>query len=57
MGNELQPPVPCADKLVFASKDNATGSAVAIKHQRNLNLTPYKCRHCGLWHLATSKPQ
>jgi hypothetical protein len=43
----------CADKLTFDSKEQAEGSAVAIKHQRGVSLKTYECLHCGLWHLAS----
>jgi hypothetical protein len=45
--------LPCADKLAFDSKEQAEGSAVAIKHQRGIKLKAYTCKHCGLWHLAS----
>lgn len=48
-------PLPCADKLVFDTKTQASGSAVAIGHQRGVRLKPYKCLHCELWHLASAQ--
>lgn len=45
--------LPCAGKLVFDSRKQAIGSAVAIRHQRGTKLKPYKCSHCGLWHLSS----
>ena len=46
--------LPCADKLAFDTKTQAAGSAVAIKHQRDIDLKPYKCTHCALWHLSSN---
>jgi hypothetical protein len=51
---EEQQPLPCADKLVFETQQEAIGSATAIKYQRGTKLKPYKCIHCRLWHLASN---
>ncbi len=45
--------LPCADKLAFDTKDQAAATATASDWQYGANLTPYKCSHCGLWHLSS----
>lgn len=45
--------LPCADKLVFNSKEAAEGAAVYAKHRHGTVLRVYLCRHCRLWHLAS----
>jgi hypothetical protein len=45
--------LPCADKVVFENKKTATGAAAAADWQHGASLKAYKCRHCGLWHLAS----
>lgn len=44
---------PCADKLAFDTEREARTAALVAELQRNLKLKPYKCRHCGLWHLSS----
>lgn len=45
--------LPCTEKLVFDTEKQATGAAVAVGYQRGTKLKAYKCKHCGLWHLAS----
>ncbi len=47
--------LPCADKLAFDTYQQAKVVAVTSAYQRGSKpgVKPYKCRHCGLWHLAT----
>jgi len=47
--------LPCAEKLAFDTKKEAQAAATTVEWQRDIKLKPYKCRHCGLWHL-TSQP-
>lgn len=51
---ESEVTLPCAEKLTFDTKEQAEGSKVAIHWQRGTKLKAYKCRHCGLWHLASA---
>ena len=44
---------PCAEKLAFDTKKEARAAATTIAWQRGAELKPYKCRHCGLWHLTS----
>lgn len=46
--------LPCADKLVFDSKNQAQASVATIKWQRGTKLRAYQCRHCELWHMASA---
>jgi len=50
--NEL----PCADKMVFDTREAAAATATAADWQHGAKLKPYKCKHCGLWHLTTNQP-
>lgn len=45
--------LPCAEKLAFDTKSQASGAAAAADWQYGSTLTTYKCRHCSLWHLTT----
>jgi hypothetical protein len=45
--------LPCADKLVFDTKQQADVAANVAQYQRGLSLKAYKCRYCGLWHLSS----
>lgn len=45
--------LPCVEKLSFDSKEAATGAAVYAKHRHGTKLKVYRCKHCGLWHLAS----
>lgn len=53
MPNDESQTLLCAEKLAFDTKNQATGSATAIKHQRGIKLKAYKCRYCALWHLSS----
>lgn len=46
--------LPCADKMVFDNFDEAEATALAADWQHGASLKPYGCKHCGLWHLASS---
>ncbi len=45
-------PLPCADKLVFDSRQEANVAANVAQYQRGLRLKSYRCRYCALWHLS-----
>jgi len=47
----------CADKLAFDSRQAAEAAALAADWQHGISLHAYKCRHCQLWHLSSSKPE
>jgi len=46
-------PLPCAEKLVFMTKQAAEGAAVYANHLHGTKLKVYKCKDCQLWHLAS----
>lgn len=48
--NEL----PCAEKMVFATKQEAEANAIAVEWQHGGRLKVYHCRHCDLWHLSSN---
>ena len=43
----------CEEKLAFDTKKEANASAVVAKYQHGSKLKIYKCKNCGLWHLAS----
>ena len=47
------PVPPCNEKLAFDTQKQARAAAVVAEHQRGTKLRTYRCRHCGLWHLAS----
>jgi hypothetical protein len=53
MDKKHEDALPCADKLTFDTKAQATATATAVAYQRGSKLKPYICQHCKLWHLAS----
>jgi hypothetical protein len=49
--------LPCADKLAFDTQQQAQATATTAAYQRGASVKPYRCRHCGLWHLASKYEQ
>ncbi|MDX1765912.1 MAG: hypothetical protein R3313_03080 [Candidatus Saccharimonadales bacterium] len=48
--------VPCPDKLLFKSEEEAIAARAAAKHKHgNQDLAVYKCEKCDFWHLATKR--
>ena len=45
--------LPCWEKVVFDTKKEAEAAGLAADWQHGARLKAYKCKHCGLWHLAT----
>jgi hypothetical protein len=45
--------LPCAEKLVFDTREQAQASATVAEYQHGAKLKTYRCRYCGLWHLAS----
>lgn len=45
--------LPCADKLAFDTQKAAEGAVAVADYQHGTKLKAYRCRHCGLWHMAT----
>ncbi|HUD03571.1 MAG TPA: hypothetical protein VMR51_02170 [Patescibacteria group bacterium] len=44
----------CQEKLAFDTKKQAEMSAVVAEYQHGTKLKVYKCKNCGLWHLASN---
>jgi len=44
----------CNEKLAFNTKKEAEASAVVANYQHGTKLKVYKCKDCGLWHLASA---
>jgi len=51
---EEKAPLPCSDKLVFDTKQQADAAATVALYQRGTRLRAYRCRYCGLWHLSSA---
>ena len=51
MNHELK--LPCEDKLVFDTKEQATATALTAKWQHGTRLVVYRCKDCRLWHLSS----
>ena len=54
MTDDEEANLPCADKLAFGTETEANTAKIVAQLQRNLVLNVYFCRHCKLWHLASS---
>ena len=50
----MEDDLPCSEKLAFDTKEAAEGAAVYAGHRHGVRLRIYQCRHCKLWHLASS---
>ena len=46
--------LPCADKMVFDTQEEAEAVGVAAEWQYGGALKAYQCRYCGLWHLSSN---
>jgi predicted ATPase len=46
--------LPCSDKLAFDTRLQAQATATTAAYQHGSKVTPYKCAHCQLWHLAST---
>lgn len=46
--------LPCADKLVFETREAASASANVVEWQHGAKVKPYRCNHCKLWHLSSA---
>ncbi|MEI7632526.1 MAG: hypothetical protein WCJ60_04375 [bacterium] len=48
-------PPKCLDKLAFNSQKEAWTAATVARFQHgDVRLKTYRCKDCGLWHLASS---
>jgi hypothetical protein len=50
---EVSEKLPCDEKMVFESFEEAEATALAADWQHGAMLKPYLCKHCHLWHLAS----
>lgn len=46
--------LPCADKLAFDTKREASAAANVAEFQHGTKVKPYHCHHCQLWHLSSA---
>jgi len=46
--------LPCKDKLVFDTRNEAAASANVVEWQHGAKVKPYQCNHCDLWHLSST---
>ena len=46
-------PSACTGKFPFASKADASASARNVSRRKSVPACPYKCMHCGSWHVGT----
>lgn len=51
---DIEIELPCSEKMTFDSKEEAENTALAADWQHGTKLRAYHCRHCGLWHLAST---
>lgn len=57
MGSErFSPDVQCTGKRRFVSKADAKRSAGRLAQLAHHGLEPYRCPHCGMWHLGNRPP-
>lgn len=52
--SDEDPALPCSGKLAFDTKRQAETAANVADYQHGASVRPYACRHCGLWHLAST---
>ena len=45
--------LPCAEKIAFDTQKDAQTAATLASYRYGSSLTPYICRYCGLWHVAS----
>ncbi|HSW80007.1 MAG TPA: hypothetical protein VLG47_04485 [Candidatus Saccharimonadales bacterium] len=50
----IETSLPCAEKLAFDTIKEAQATATVSEWRHGGKLKVYKCRHCHLYHLATS---
>jgi hypothetical protein len=43
----------CQHKIAFRSAREARAAAMQAEHFHGTKLKVYRCRYCGLWHLAS----
>jgi hypothetical protein len=54
MNESTEEKLPCADKLVFETREAASASANVVAYRYGSKVRPYKCQYCSLWHLSSS---
>lgn len=54
MNDDVQPELPCKDKLAFDTKKEALATANVTHFRYGNKMKVYKCKHCGLWHLSSA---
>ena len=46
--------LPCQAKMAFNDKKTAQAAATVALFQHGTSLKVYRCKYCGLWHLASA---
>jgi hypothetical protein len=54
MNGEDEQKLPCHEKVAFDTKQEASAAGLAADWQHGTTLKAYSCKHCNLWHLASS---
>ena len=50
-------PLPCHEKLAFATREQAEAVAAVNAYRYGGKLYAYRCQYCGLWHLSSQPPE
>jgi hypothetical protein len=51
---EAEKQLPCAEKMVFDTQQEASAAGLAAEWQYGGGLKAYCCRYCHLWHLSSA---
>lgn len=53
--HDLEPTddLPCAEKIAFATQQQAEAAAAADAYYHGSRLKAYQCRYCTAWHLSS----
>lgn len=54
MNDEEEQKLPCHEKVVFDTQQEAAAAGLAADWQHGATLKAYRCRYCNLWHLASN---
>ncbi len=47
---------PVSRKISLSSKEEAQKMAKSLRKKRGSKTKPYKCPHCGAWHIGHNRP-
>ena len=51
---EESTPLPCSEKLAFATRAEAQAAATVAMHRYGGRLRVYQCRYCEMWHISSA---